>query len=314
MNCEYVKANAVLYCYDELTDDVRHEMEQHLARCAECSAEVKAVRALQSAFSVAPAEQPSPNLLASSRMKLQEGLETAEQNRAWTSWFTLDFARLMHSVRLAPAMAAAIFIIGFGLGTGATYRIVSSQVSSAVADKTGSDKPEQASTIGGIRAINPIPGSNNVEIKYDKVVPTTAHGSLDNPDIQQLLLYAAQNNRNDGMRMDATDLLAQQPGNDRVRQELIYSLHSDTNPGVRLKAIEALQPFVKSDVRVRDAVLEALMNDASPGVRTEAIHALEPVKADGSVRHVLQSLARNDQNQYIRRKAQEVLNTAPQID
>jgi hypothetical protein len=311
MNCEFARSNAVLYCYDELPDDVRHDMEQHLARCAECSAEIKAVRALQSVMSAAPAEQPSPNLLAASRMKLQEALETAEQKRGWSRWFAADLGQLLHSFKLAPAMAAAIFIIGFGAGIGTTYRIVKAGPHNTPTIDT---VPAQEASIGGIRSIDAVPGSKNVQIKYDKVIPDTAQGSLDDPKIQQLLLFAAQNNRSDGMRVDATALLAQQPGNERVRQELIYSLHYDTNPAVRLQAIEALRPFVKSDVRVRDAVLEALMNDSSPGVRTEAIHALEVVKADSSVRHVLQTLARNDKNQYIRQKAREVLNTTPEMD
>ena len=312
MNCEFAKSNAVLYCYDELPDDVRHEMEQHLARCPECTAEVKAVRGLQTVMSATPAEQPSPNLLAASRMKLQEALETAEQKRGWSRWFVADFGQLLHSIKLAPAMAAAIFIIGFGAGIGATYRMVKGGTHNQPGIETG--PVQEASTIGGIRSIDPQPGTNRVQIKYDKVTTDTAQGSLDDPKIQQLLLFAAQNNRNDGMRMDAADLIAQQPGNERFRQELIYSLHSDANPGVRLKALEALRPYVKSDVRVRDAMLEALMNDSSPGVRTEAIHALEVVKADSSVRHVLQTLARSDKNQYIRHKAQEVLNTTPEMD
>src|SRR5262249_42526223 len=127
MTCEFAKSNAVLYCYDELPDDVRHELEQHLERCPECTAESRQVRALQSAMSVEPMEEPSPNLLTASRMRLQEELEGAEQRSGWSRWLVLDFGRLMQSVKLAPAMAAAIFIIGFGIGTGATYRIVSSR-------------------------------------------------------------------------------------------------------------------------------------------------------------------------------------------
>ncbi len=53
---------------------------------------------------------------------------------------------------------------------------------------------------------------------------------------------------------------------------------------------------------MRDAVLEALVNDSNPGLRTQALHLLEPVRADSSVRVVLQKLAENDQNQYIRRR------------
>jgi hypothetical protein len=83
---------------------------------------------------------------------------------------------------------------------------------------------------------------------------------------------------------------------------------------VRLKAIDALKPYVKADTRVRDAVLEALINDASPGVRTEAILSLDSVKADSSVRRVLQDLAQRDPSPYIKRKAQEMLNATPEID
>ena len=33
MNCDLVKQNIVFYVYDELADDARYEMEQHLGRC-----------------------------------------------------------------------------------------------------------------------------------------------------------------------------------------------------------------------------------------------------------------------------------------
>jgi hypothetical protein len=71
---------------------------------------------------------------------------------------------------------------------------------------------------------------------------------------------------------------------------------------------------VKNDVRVRDAVLQALEDDANPGVRTEALRLLEPVRADSSVRVVLQKLAENDQNQYIRSQARTALAQLPEID
>lgn len=312
MNCEYAKANAVLYCYDELPDDVRHELEQHIQRCAECAQEVDAVRGLHGVMAMAERPEPSPNLLAASRIRLQEALEEERPASAWRRWFVVDFGRLMNSVKLAPSMAAVLLIAGFGAGVGATYRVMETR-GGATPIVTNTPAPAEAS-IAGIRSINPEPGSNKVQISYDKLVPDSAQGSLDDPKIQQLLLYASRNNMNSGLRMDATDLLSQKSGDERVRQELIYSLHNDNNVGVRLRAIEALQPFVKQDMRVRDAVLGSLMNDASPGVRTEAIHALETVKGDSSVRHVLETLARSDKNEYIRHKAQELLNTAPEMN
>jgi hypothetical protein len=170
------------------------------------------------------------------------------------------------------------------------------------------------SSIAGIRAINQEPGSNKVEIKYDTVTTQSTEGSLNDQRIQQLLLYAARNNYNSGVRLDSVDLLTQNPDNQQAREALIYALRYDTNPGVRLKALEGLGAYVKQDVRVRDAVLEALMNDGNNGVRTQALHLLEPVSADSSVRRALLRLAREDKNQYIRSQSRTLLAQLPEID
>src|SRR5262249_41356188 len=130
---------------------------------------------------------------------------------------------------------------------------------------------------------------------------------------QQLLLFAARNPYNPGVRMDSVDLLTQRPDDENVREALIFALRYDANPGVRFKALEALKAYVKSDVRVRDAMLEALLNDANPGVRTESMHSLQQVRADSSVRAVLQKLARQDDSKYIRSQARTELAQLPEI-
>ena len=151
-------------------------------------------------------------------------------------------------------------------------------------------------------------------VKYDAVSPQVQTGSLNDPKIQQLLLYAARNNFNPGVRMDSVDLLTQQPNDTHVREALIYALRYDSNTGVRLKALDGLGPYVKGDVQVRDAVLESLMSDANPGVRVEALRLLEPVRCDSSVRIVLQRLAAKDENRYIRSQSRTLLSQLPEID
>jgi hypothetical protein len=310
MNCEYVKQNAVLLVYDELADDNKFEIEQHLERCHDCAAEVKALRGLQDVMASSPQLEPTPNLLAASRIRLQEALETTEQRRGWHR-FTFDFAGMLQQMKLAPALTMALLIFGFAAGSLTTYRIA--RTGGGVVTTTTGGTTE--ASIGGIRSINQEPGTNKVDIKYDRVLREEAQGSLDDPKIQQLLLYAVHNNLNSGVRLDSFDLLTRSKSDDQnVREALIYGLRYDSNPGVRLKAIDALKPYVKADTRVRDAVLEALMNDASPGVRTEAILSIDSVKADSSVRRVLQDLAQRDASPYIKRKAQEMLNATPEID
>jgi anti-sigma factor RsiW len=310
MKCEWVKENVLLYVYNELADDARYELEQHLARCADCTTELKTTRKFHAMLSELPVEEPTPNLVAASRMRLQEGLETAEQGRFWHR-LIFDPAAWLRQVRFAPALAAAIFIVGFAGGIGTTYKVVSGNGASVAA---GPVSAPAASSITGIQSITQDPGSNHISIKYDTVSTQEAQGSLNDQRIQQLLLFAARNNYNSGVRMDSVDLLTQEPNNTHVREALIYALRYDSNPGVRLKALDGLGAFVKSDPRVRDALLEALMQDSNPGVRTEALHLLEPVRADSSVRAVLQKLSQSDQNQYIQSQARTVLAQLPEFD
>src|SRR5580692_10035809 len=64
MKCEWVRENIVLQVYGELADDARHELEQHVARCADCAAELKAEQDFHALLSQSHAEEPTPDLLA----------------------------------------------------------------------------------------------------------------------------------------------------------------------------------------------------------------------------------------------------------
>jgi HEAT repeat protein/putative zinc finger protein len=309
MKCEWVKENILLHIYNELPDDARYELEQHLARCTDCATELKAARRFHASLSDLPVEEPTPNLLAASRMRLQEALETTTQGGMWRR-LVFDPSAWFHQIRFSPALAAVILMVGFTGGVGATYKALKGPRPDVLIPSAG---PVAEASIGGIRSITPQPG-NQVSIKYDSISTQETHGSLNDQRIQQLLLFAARNNYNSGLRMDSVDLLTQQPNDTHVREALIYALRYDSNPGVRLKALEGLGGYVKDDVRVRDSVLEALMQDSNPGVRIQALHLLDPVRADSSVRVVLQKLAESDQNPYIKAQARLKVAQMPEID
>jgi hypothetical protein len=245
-------------------------------------------------------------------MRLQESLETAEQGGLWQR-LTFDPFAWLRQMRFSPALASALLIVGFAAGIGTTYSIVGNRGPEPIAGTTPPSTPTQAN-IAGIRSVIQEPGSDKVTIKYDTTTTEQAEGSLNDQRIQQLLLFAARNNYNSGVRMDSVDLLTQKPNDTQVREALVYALRYDSNPGVRLKALEGLSAYVKDDVRVRDAVLEALLNDSNSGVRTQALNMLRPVRADSSVRAVLQQLAHNDKNAYIQSQARTMMAQLPEID
>lgn len=313
MNCDWIKENVVLYIYDELADDARYEFEQHISRCIHCKQEVESALAFKNSMSDASVQEISPNLLVASRMRLQETLEETAQSRGWNR-FIFDVAGWMHQLKLAPAVTAAILMIGFAAGSLTTWRIVEARNG---VDKGGSGTTNQANLantdVAAIESITPDANSNKVSIKYDVFYPQTAEGTPDDPAIHQLLLLAARNTHNSGVRLDSIELLTRQAEDNAVREALVYALQYDKNPGVRLKALDGLKSYVKDDVHVRDAVIEALMHDSNSGVRSQAISLLDPVRADMSVRQALEELAKHDKDQFIRSESRRYLDSVPNL-
>ena len=313
MKCDWVRQNILFYVYNELEDDARYEVEQHLARCPECATELKATRKFHATLSEMPVVEPTPNLLTASRMRLQEALETAQPGGFWHR-LILEPGVWLRQIRMAPALAAAIFIVGFGGGIGATYNFLSARGGPVAVTDQPLAQPLESSAIAGIRSVTQEPGSNQVSIKYDTVLTQEAQGSLNDQRIQQLLLFAARNNYNSGVRMDSVDVLTQSPDDSRVREALMYALQNDTNPGVRLKALDGLSGFVRQDARVRDEVLRALISDTNSGVRLQALRLVEPMKTDSNVRSVLIKLSQTDENVSIRSQARTMLAQMPEMD
>jgi len=243
-------------------------------------------------------------------MQLQESLEHAEQNRSAWSTLVFDFAGWMNQIKLAPALTAALLMIGFAGGTITTWKLASHETPIQV----GPQETKQDVGVAAIESIISDPASNNVTIKYDTLHPQTLVGSANDPRIQQLLLLATHSNRDSDVRLDSIDLLKDSAGDNDVRDALISALRYDKNPGVRLKALDGLKSYVRNDVHVRDAVLEALLHDDNAGVRSEAIGLLDPVKADSSIREALEILAKSDPNQFIRTQSQRYLASTPHLD
>jgi hypothetical protein len=313
MNCDWVKENGTLYLYDELLDDARHELEHHLSKCKACAEDMEALRGFQLAMiSAMPVQEPSANLLTDSRMKLQEALEHAEQKSSWR--WTLDVASWFHQIRFSPALAGVLLMVGFAGGAIATFTAQVGKGGNRVQVPFVAQEPAiDSAYIGSIKGISQDPGSNKVNIEFERLVPDQVQGNINDPQVQQLLLFAARSNYNSGVRLDSINVLSQEPQDQAVREALIFSLRYDKNPGVRLKALESLKTYVRDDVRVRDVILEALVRDSNPGVRTEAIHALQPVSVDTSVRQTLEVLAERDENKFIRGESRRVLASLPEI-
>lgn len=325
MNCEVAQECIVLAAYGELPDDQAHQLEQHLIVCESCREEMEAVAGLQKAMSAAPAQEPSPSLLARTRVRLDEALDTMPQGgfllRRWQS-----FRRGAGRLASAPVMASAVLLVGAGAGGWGGYRLgqkpVPPQQPALEAKSSVPEAPVLAQLdpgqIARVSSVTEEPGTQDVEVRFDRVVPETVFGTADDPEIRRLLVAAARDRSNPRAHENSVDVLAQECrsgrecSNGAVRNALMVALRYDHSATVRQKALEGLQPYIGDDMRVRDAVLEALLNDPDPDIRTEAIGLLAPVEADSSVREVLQTVANQDDNPYIRTVSREFLEQVSQ--
>jgi len=324
MNCELAHERIVLAAYGELPDEQTHELDRHLTVCAECREEREQLLALRTLAALHPVIEPEANLVARSRLRLEEILDALPPKR----WYERLSTRLLNNVaslQAAPVAVALLLVAGSGAGTlgGYEYAQVRAAHIAAKATQTASAQQPAAAVapadVASIQSIVQQPNSDVVEVRYNQVVPQRIQGSLDDPAIRQLLMMASEDAASAGVRDDSVGLLAAEcrAGHScngaGIRDALMAALRYDKNEGVRDKALKGLEPYVAEDVRVRDAVLEALLNDGDPRIRTEAINILEPVEADTSVRQVLSSVANSDQSPQIRYVSRQVLSRAPEI-
>jgi hypothetical protein len=221
--------------------------------------------------------------------------------------------------------ALLLLVAGAGAGCLGSYEFAQIRAAHAAAQTAAASKAQPAASIpelANVASISGIvrqPNSEIVDVSYNQLVPRRIEGSLDDPQIRQLLMLASEDSASPGIRDDSVGLLAAecraghscQPAG--IRDALMVALRYDKSAAVRQKALEGLEPYVAQDVRVRDAVLEALLNDSDPRIRTAAINLLEPVEADTSVRQVLYSVSNSDESPQIRNVSRQVLSRVPEI-
>jgi hypothetical protein len=347
MNCSETHERIVLAAYGELPDEEMHTLALHLREsggCAECREEQEQLLALKKLAAAHPVLEPNANLVARSRTRLEDALDALPPKRWYdrvADWMT----RTATGLQSAPVAACLLLVAGAGLGSLGGFEFAQRHAAGVARSET---RPAQAAghgvevrpveatatganagtiSAGEIASVSGIvrqPNSHLIEVSYNQVEPRRLRGSLEDPQIRQLLMLASQNGASAGVRDDSVDLLAsecraghgcevQGAQGTSIRDALMVALRYDRNATVRQKALEGLQPFVSEDMEVRDAVLAALLNDPDAKIRSAAITMLQPVEADTSVRQVLSTVALSDQNSHIRNASRVVLRRVSEI-
>src|SRR5208283_2536723 len=130
MNCELAQERMVTAAYGELSDELAHELEQHVAGCAACQNERTQTFALKVLADLHPVAEPGPNLVARARLRLDETLDLLPPKR----WYERLGERILANfatLQSAPTAALLLLIAGGGAGVLGGYEYAQGRAAQA---------------------------------------------------------------------------------------------------------------------------------------------------------------------------------------
>jgi Putative zinc-finger/HEAT repeats len=284
--CEQVAPLLVFYVYGEADEKEIALIEQHLAVCAACSAQLTEEKHFQTLLTSHPQEadrlDASGLLLSQCRSELAENLDDIVRPPVLEK--TPVFSAFRRWMALWPVWSgAALVLVGVLAGVQATQWYTARQNSNpldlAVNVRPGPHISDDQLSKMAVAGINFMPstgaGAQNVRVQLNAEQPMELTGSMDNSDVKRVVIYVVKNgDRFDpGMRLDCLEAMKEAAKDSEVRDALLSTARKDSNPAVRLKALEALRDSTSEDA-VREVLLDTLKHDTNPGVRVEAVNLL----------------------------------------
>jgi len=301
MNCDAVVKSIPFYFYGEVAPDAEDAIEEHIETCTPCREEWERQKALAAALD-RHVLAPPPELLAECRHDLARAIyreESPEVHRSASDpWglFREAFSSLWRpGIRFRqPAGAVALIALGFFAARFTGTWPAGASLAGLTPD----------AMVSSIRSVQP-DNAGSVQISLDETRRRVVSGRLDDHNIQRLLMAAAREQDNPGVRVESVELLKDRGSSAAVRSVLLEAVTHDPNPGVRLKALDGLKSFA-ADAEVRKTLAQVLLKDQNAGVRIQAIDLLI-ANRDAATVSTLQTLIGKEDNNYIRLRCQNAL-------
>jgi len=301
MNCDDMARSIPLYFYGELPPEEEERVEDHLDACEPCRGELERVRTMAAALDRREVTVPS-GMLDDCRENLMDAIRSGAVQAAAPApplrgpSFGERVSALMSALwgLRQPIGAVAMLAVGF---FSAHLISPSPKQVAVVAEPT---EP----MVARVRSVQP-DAAGRVQISLEEVRNRVVSGRMDDGNIQRLLMAAARDETDPGVRVESVDILKDHAASAGVRAALLNSAAHDANPGVRMKALEGLKSFA-GDGDVRKILTQILQKDDNPGVRIQAIDMLTSHR-DASMVGVLQNMVGRDDNSYVRWRCEKAL-------
>ena len=298
ISCQLLERDLPLFVYGELSFEQEERVHQHLEGCVACQDALAKLQSLHEVLDQQESAVPD-GLLVAARRSLRQNISAEAERAAQPSFWQ----RLLAWPAWKPAGAVAAVAMAFFGG-----RMTNIQLAAV-----GPGSAEAAPMVSRVRYVEPNQ-AGGVQIVLDETRQRVVSGNMEDQAIRQLLLAAAKESSDPGLRVESVEMLCSRSQEAEIRNVLLAVLEHDANPGVRLKALEGLKAFAK-DQQTRQVLSRVLLKDTNSGVRSAAIDVLTSVNSQDTV-GTLQELMRREDNDYVRlrtRKALSEMKASPGI-
>ncbi len=290
-----------LKMYDELDDNQKHELNDHLKMCDNCSAHYGEIVQTHQLLNKKIQAKPTESFLQQNRNELHQRLLLARQVKLKPAHYS--YLRKILSLDFSPAIRWAtvftVLLLGIFLGN----RFFSEK---AIADLSPQQQLLSNIDKAAVESINYDPATKRVMVTVNALQRLTIEGEMEAPEIKHLLTQTLVADQRPNMRLKTVGLLALTKSYDKqIVEALIEVLEKDENPGIRLKAIRLLTEMpVNHSVRhiIINVLIQVLLKERNSAIRNEAIDGLNKLK-NGIITPVIVNAAKNDTSEYVQAKA-----------
>lgn len=319
-----------LYFYNELSDSERAAFQTHLDECLICQAELKRLQAVEKQIDRAPAQAPTPQLLAEMNQRVMLEI-TGSGRRIIIDRIKEFFEELYETVTLTMArpryqliVAGLTFVIGMFVGklwlsTGLRHNpemlanLVNYNYQLTEPEKDDMQKAFAGYLLksGGIEGtdISQVGRNDNggglleVNVKVEKNL--AVRGGLDDPTIRSMLMYSARQEQSPERRRRAVRLLGQVESCLEIDATLVAVMLNDPVEANRLLACQLLDDRPITEQRL-EAYKSVALHDSSAVIRKLALKNLVRQSSPDIV-PVIALIAARDKDEEIRSLARNAL-------
>ncbi len=296
------KKRLILYFYDDLETDEKKTIELHLEKCTQCQNHLDELGQLR--MIIPPRANDIEAELTANRNVLSGKLLKTSKH--------VPFSSIHPRPVFQACFAVIILLLGFFIGRQMPVSDTNRTTLEHLLTANKSIKTENAAIQPLLLRVEKVKfdsKSGLVEIFYNTASDIRLKGHVTEPEIKEILHHAIQEKDNPAVRLHALKAMRETTSRgaaiDKETLDILQNLFiSEQNQGVKLTGLKVLRSVVQ-DHHVKEILIQILLFDDDPAVRIEAFKALTLVNPQ-EMQGILE-IAQKDDNQYIRHKAEKML-------